>query len=236
MTHLPNILLAGDVHAACTRLPENLLADRYRVRNVDDIPATIAVLRTPHPDLVLADMNGETLVLLDRVRGGEEAANGVDPDVPIIVIASTDDELNRVRLLDRGADDVLDSPVSYPELRARVAALLRRAHTRTKRRALRVEAMRADLTSREVKVGDHVLALTPIEFSLIATLARDPARVFTRGELMREIWGFRTHTRSRTLDTHAARLRHKLAQAGAPGLVQNVRGVGLRFTDLPDAA
>ncbi len=135
-------------------------------------------------------------------------------------------------MFERGGDDVLSKPFSYPELRGRIRALLRRAHERPPARVSRAGALSVNHLAREVQVGEQRVELAAKEFALLQTLIAEPTRVFTREELLRGIWGHATFGHTRTLDSHAFRLRKKLAAAG-PGrrLVISVWGVGYRLMD-----
>src|SRR5579885_3488539 len=128
------------------------------------------------------------------------------PDCPVIVLGGSDPAA-RVRALSR-ADDCLPRPFVYEELLARIHALLRRCPPRVER-------------------------LSAKEFALLLKLASDPERVYTREQLLRDVWGFRTYVATRTLESHASRLRRKLDAAGLAGWVVNVWGVGYKLRDLP---
>ena len=157
-----------------------------------------------------------------------------DRDVPVIVLGSPHaDAIDRVRAFDRGCDDFVARPFVYDELLARIRAVLRRTGAI---QTDRVEAgsIAVDLATRGVTVGARPVALAAKEYDLLVHLARDPRRVFTKDQLLRDVWGFRSHARTRTLDSHASRLRRKLAAAGAAPCVINVWGVGYRL--LADAA
>ena len=213
-----------------TFLAEQLEADGYEILLADSRRHALALLASHRPHLVLADLNGQTLGLLDAVRGGEGLAGEIDPNTPLIVLTARADELTRVRVFDRGGDDVVAKPFSYPELRGRIRALLRRAHQPPPRRVSRVGALTVDHLTREVRVGEQPVSLAAEEYELLKALIAEPTRVFTREELLRGIWGHATFGRTRTLDSHAFRLRQKLA-AAEPGraLVINVWGVGYRL-------
>ena len=124
------ILVAEEHDATREFLAANLAADGYRVLVAPDRAKALALLSTAHPDLVVVDVNGQTLELLDAVRSGDGIAGQVDPDVPLIVLSRDADRLQRIRVLDRGGDDVVRKPFAYPELRARIAAVLRRSEIR----------------------------------------------------------------------------------------------------------
>jgi DNA-binding response OmpR family regulator len=226
------ILLAEEHDATRVFLADNLMADGYRVLIAPDRAKALALLSTAHPDLVVVDVNGQTLELLDAIRSGDGIAGQVDPDVPLIVLSRDADRLQRIRVLERGGDDVVRKPFAYPELRARIAALLRRSEIR-RGAVLHAGPVVIDVRSREVRVSGRPVELSDKEYRLLVTLAGEPTRVFTREELLRGVWGMQTFGRTRTLDSHASRLRRKLRGDGDEKLVVNVWGVGLRLIDGP---
>ena len=226
----PTVLLVEEDEVARSFLAENLEADRYRVRTADSREKALAILSVQRPDVIVVDVNGKTLDLIDAIRTGDGLAGRVDPDTPLIVLTSRVDQLHRIRVLDRGGDDVLAKPYSYPELRARLAALLRRARASHTPRLLCVGELKIDLAARTVEMRGNRVELPAKEYELLRTLARDPTRVFTREELLRDVWGH-AHGRTRTLDSHACRLRRRLAEAGGDAVLQTVWGVGYRLTD-----
>lgn len=230
------ILLAEEDDSTRAFLHENLSADGYRVLVAPDRAKALALLSTATPDLVVLDINGQTLELLDTVRAGEEIAGLADPDTPMIVLSGDADRLQRIRLLERGGDDVISKPFSYSELRARIVAVLRRSEiTRRGRCILRAGPIVIDARSREVRVAGRSAQLSAKEYELLVTLASEPTRVFTHAELLRDVWGFQTAGRTRTLDSHAWRLRCKLCDGTDHKLVVNVWGVGYRLLDPPAA-
>ena len=224
------ILLVEEDKATRAFLQDNLSADGYRVRAADDLAKAIALLSVERPQLIVVDVNGHTLELVDVVRSGQRLT--VDPDTPIIVLSQRPDDVHRIRVLDRGGDDIISKPFSYPELRARVAAVLRRAECRRHRRQLRFGPLTIDLAARQVRLGEEPIELAAKEYELLVALASDPHRVFTREELLRTVWGYRTP--SRTVDSHACRLRQRLS-AHPQRLVINVWGIGYRFCDPLDS-
>jgi DNA-binding response OmpR family regulator len=231
-----SILLAEEDAATRAFLTDNLSADGYRVLVADDKPAALQLLEHSRPDLMVCDVNGDTLGLLDGVRRSHGLAGQIAPDTPLIVLTADADALARVRYLERGGDDVVTKPFSYPELRARIRALLHRAYERPAPNRMRVGALQIDRASRQVHVGDAAVELSKLEFALLVHLSGEPTRVWTKEELLREVWGFRSMGRTRTLDSHACRLRNKLADAGGR-YVDNVWGVGYRLVSVdPDAA
>ncbi|MDQ3850778.1 MAG: response regulator transcription factor [Actinomycetota bacterium] len=229
------ILVVEDDDVTRTFLADNLAADGYDPLVADCAADGLRLLERKFPDLALVDLalpDASGFELLRRVRSADGVASRIDPDLPLIVVTGRTSELDRVRGFERGADDYVCKPFSYPELRGRIAALLRRADRRPARGRLRVGELEIDPPSREVRLGGHRLALSQKEFALLRTLAAEPTRVFTKDELLRTIWGFRAIGSSRTLDSHACRLRQKLGRHGDRYVV-NVWGVGYRLVDGP---
>jgi DNA-binding response OmpR family regulator len=143
-------------------------------------------------------------------------------------------ETDRVRGFARGADDYVPKPFHYPELAARIAAVLRRSRGRRERGVIKLGDLRIDPASRDVRMQGRKVELSAKEFALLHALAADPLRVFTKEELLRDVWGFQLMGSTRTLDSHASRVRRKLAPvAGGRRWIVNVWGVGYRLTD-PD--
>lgn len=232
----PQTILVVDEDEICRAyLADNLAADGYQVLSAGTRDHALALLASRPAHLVLADINGHTLGLLDAIRGAGGLRDGIDPSVPLFVLTARADQLARVRALERGADDVLAKPFSYSELHARVRAVLRRCYERP-RRVIHAGGLVVDCTARRAWVGEVEVELSPKEFELLATLAAEPERVYTKEELLRAVWGLGTWARTRTLDSHAFRLRQKLKDAGAGEVVVNVWGVGLRLSSAPVGA
>ena len=177
---------------------------------------------------VLAEPNGARpdLVLLGDTAALDEWRRR---DVPVIVIGRQDaDAVDRVRAFERGCDDFVVRPFVYDELLARIRAVLRRASP-PEHEVVEAGSIRIDRATRRVAVAGASVALPGKEYELLVKLATDPSRVFTKEELLREVWGFRSLGRTRTLDSHASRLRRKLQAAGDGPFVLNVWGVGYRL-------
>jgi DNA-binding response OmpR family regulator len=155
-------------------------------------------------------------------------------NVPIVMLTARGDEADRVAGLELGADDYVVKPFSPRELVARVRALLRRsdAATDTGPEVLRVADVEVDVPRMRVSVGGRPVDVTPTEFELLATLARQPGRVFTRGQLLDAIHGVSIESYERAIDAHVKNLRRKIEPGpGRPRYLLTVRGVGYRFTD-----
>jgi DNA-binding response OmpR family regulator len=224
------ILVVEDDDPVRTFLADNLTADGHDVLLAATMRDAVRQLEYGSPDLALVDLglpDGSGLDLISRVRGADGLATRLDAGLPIVVLTGRGAELDRVRGFERGADDFVAKPFSYAELRLRLAAVLRRARPRARSGRLRVGELEIDPLSREVRLADRRILLSAKEFALLAALAADPTRVYTKEELLRDVWGFRSMGRTRTLDSHACRLRRKLG----PSFVVNVWGVGYRLVD-----
>jgi DNA-binding response OmpR family regulator len=169
------------------------------------------------------------LDLCQRLRRGEPGRSW-DRNVPVILLAPSSDPGERVRALDRGADDVMGRPFAYEELLARIRALLRRSMTSTAE-VLVAGDLVVDRSTRRVSVRNTLVCLSAKEFELLAWLAAEPHRVFTKEELLREVWGYRALGRTRTLESHASRVRKKLCVGAEDRFVVNVWGVGYRLLE-----
>ncbi|CAA9472381.1 MAG: hypothetical protein AVDCRST_MAG38-1394 [uncultured Solirubrobacteraceae bacterium] len=239
MTDSPtSVLIVEDDQPIASFLADNLTADGYDVLLAGGIRDAIRLLEYKKPDVVLLDVDlpdGSGLEVLRRTRESDGVASRLDPGTPFLVVSGHAGELERVRCFERGADDFLPKPFSYPELRLRVQAVLRRTQRRQALGALRVGTLELDPVTREVRVGGVLVELAQKEFALLRALATEPTRVFTKEELLRDVWGFRSMGTTRTLDSHACRLRQKLAVAGER-FVLNVWGVGYRLVDAVPAA
>jgi DNA-binding response OmpR family regulator len=175
-----HLLLAEEDEHARTFLADNLTADGYQVDVVEDRDQAVARLRTTAPDLIVVDVNGTTLALLDWLRSADSALCAAATDTPVIVLTSRSEEVHWVRLLERGGDDVIVKPFSYPELRARIAAVLRRTMPRQPRPVLSAGPVRINVRNRRVTVDERPVELSAVEYRLLCHLAGEPTRVLTK--------------------------------------------------------
>jgi DNA-binding response OmpR family regulator len=181
-------------------------------------------------DLSLPDASG--LDVLREIRASEGATGHYDPNLAVIVLSGRGTDADRLRGFLCGADDYVVKPFAVAEIVARIRAVLRRRNDH-REGPLRVGEIFVDTARREVRVGDRVVTLANKEFALLRTLATEPTRVFTKQELLRDVWGFRSMGRTRTLDSHASRLRRKLDPESGRYVV-NCWGVGYRLIDGPE--
>jgi DNA-binding response OmpR family regulator len=229
----PTLLLVEDDPVVRTFLADNLTADGFTVLLADTLRDGMRVLEYSGPDLAIVDValpDGTGLDLIAAVRGADRVGTRLDPSLPLIVLSGRCEELDRVRSFEKGCDDFVAKPFSYGELRRRIEALLRRTRDRRRHGLLRAGELEVDPVAREVRLRGERVRVSAKEFALLLALVAEPTRVFTKEELLRDVWGYRSMGTTRTLDSHACRLRHKLGARG-DRFVVNVWGVGYRLID-----
>jgi two-component system alkaline phosphatase synthesis response regulator PhoP len=188
----------------------------------------LAQARTKRPALVVLDLGLPDRDGLDVTRELRRLS-----DVPIVMLTARGDESDRIVGLELGADDYVVKPFSPKEVVARVRAVLRRSEGKV----ASVETVRAldvviDVPRRRVLVGDRQVELTATEFALLETIAREPGRVFTRGQLLDAVHGVSFESYERAIDAHVKNLRRKIEPTpGSPRYIETVHGVGYRFAD-----
>ena len=183
--------------------------------------------RTEHPDLVVLDLGLPQLDGLDVTRRLRR-----DADVPIIMLTARDDETDKLIGLELGADDYVTKPFSPRELVARVRAVLRRRDRAGADDVLRVGELTLDVPRMRLEVAGRVVELTATEFTLIAAMARQPGRVFTRAQLLDALHGVAFESYERAIDAHIKNLRRKIeVTPHDPRYLLTVYGVGYRLAD-----
>ncbi|HET7170140.1 MAG TPA: response regulator transcription factor [Gaiellales bacterium] len=226
------VLVVDDESLILEFLAENLREDDFTVLTASNGAEAMDALAVSRPDVilldvVLPDMSGYDVCR--RVRQADAVNDPWDPDLPIIMLSAKAEHTDRVRGLNRGADDYVTKPFHYPELLARIGAVLKRVSRARDAHELKYGELAVNMLSREVTIAGMRVEVSAKEFALLATLAADPERVFTKGELLQMVWDFRAPGRTRTLDSHASRLRQKLVRHSDAGWIANVWGVGYRL-------
>jgi DNA-binding response OmpR family regulator len=229
---IASVVVCEDDSVTLELLCDHLVADRFGALPAPSASDALRLCRYKQPDLMLLDLalpDAAGLDVLREIREADGIASRFNPKLPVIVLTGRGTDADRVRGLDFGADDYLVKPFHYPELRARIGAVLRRG-AQHREGPCRVGEIVVDPALRKAWVGPQEVQLSNKEFSLLRTLASDPKRVFSKQELLEEIWGYRTPARTRTLDSHASRLRRKLDPERGRYVV-NCWGVGYRLVD-----
>jgi DNA-binding response OmpR family regulator len=229
---IASLVVCEDDDVTLDLLCEHLAADRFGVMPAPSAADALRLCRYHHPDLLLLDLSlpdASGLDVLREIREADGIDTRFDPRLPVIVLTGRSGETEKVRGLDAGADDYLTKPFIYSELRARIGAVLRR-RIHPQDGPSRVGDLVIDPLRRRVTVGDREIVLAKKEFALLRILASDPTRVFTKEQLLDSVWAYRGPSKTRTLDSHASRLRRKLDPEHGRFVV-NCWGIGYRLVD-----
>ncbi|MGE0066346.1 MAG: response regulator transcription factor [Solirubrobacterales bacterium] len=229
---IASVVVCEDDAVTLDLLCDHLAADRFGVMPAPSASDALRLCRYNHPDLLLLDLSlpdASGLDVLREIREADGVESRFDPRLPVIILTGRGADVDRVRGLDAGADDYVTKPFLMPELRARIGAVLRRRSS-LREGPSRVGDLVVDPVRRRVTVGNRPVALAKKEFTLLRVLATDPTRVFTKEDLLRDVWGYKSPGKTRTLDSHASRLRRKLDPEHGRYVV-NCWGIGYRLLD-----
>ena len=217
------ILVVDDDTALSEMIGIMLTAEGYEPSYCADGASAVNVFHDSDPDLVLLDL------MLPGVDGVEICRHiREESDVPVIMLTARTDTQDVVSGLEAGADDYVTKPFKSKELLARVSTRLRRTNPGAAEH-VRAGDLDIDVAGHQVKRGESVISLTPLEFELLVTLARSPWKVFTREELLSQVWGYQHPADTRLVNVHVQRLRAKIEKdPERPSIVVTVRGVGYR--------
>jgi len=200
----------------------------FAVLTATDGPSALRAARTRKPDVLVLDLGLPGMDGLDVARELRRESS-----IPIVMLTARDDEVDSILGLEMGADDYVTKPFSPRELVARIRAILRRVDRQTEP-GDRIEAggVSIELSRMKVEAGGRVVELTPTEFQLLVTMARQPGRIFTRAQLLDAVHGLAFESYERAIDAHIKNLRRKLEEdPSRPRYVLTVYGVGYRFAE-----
>ncbi len=225
---MKTILIVEDERKIAQLVRDYLENAGYEVHTADDGPEALALFRSAKPDLIVLDLGLPGLDGLDVTRSVRKGSN-----VPIVILTARGEESDKLVGLELGADDYLVKPFSPKELVARVRAVLRRAeNTPQPRELIRAADVELDVPRMRVAAAGREVELTPTEFHLLAALARQPGRLFTRAQLLDAVHGVAFEAYERAIDAHIKNIRRKLEpDPRAPRYVLTVYGVGYKFSD-----
>ena len=229
---IASLVVCEDDAVTLDLLCEHLAADRFGVMPAPSASDALRLCRYNHPDLLLLDLSlpdASGLDVLREIREADGIDSRFDPRLPVIVLTGRSADTDKVRGLDSGADDYLTKPFQYGELRARIGAVLRR-RLHPQDGPSRVGDLIIDPVRRKVLVGEREVPLSKKEFALLRMLASDPTRVFAKEELLDAVWAYKGNQKTRTLDSHASRLRRKLDPEEGRFVI-NCWGIGYRLID-----
>lgn len=227
------ILIVDDEKDIVDLVAYNFEKEGYEVLKAYDGEGALRVVRSKKPDLIVLDL------MLPGIQGLEVCKeirrNAGTAGIPVIMLTARGEELDKVIGLEVGADDYITKPFSVKELVARVKAVLRRADARKIPGAAEIfefKGLRIDLASYEVTVDGKKVSLSRTEFNLLRFLASNPGRVYSREQILDNVWGDESFVEPRTVDVHVRRLRAQIERdENNPHYIVTVRGVGYKFAD-----
>ncbi len=222
------VLIVDDERAIREMVCLALSSEGYQCLEASDAHKAEAVLREQAPDMILLDwmMPGVSGVDFARsLRRKDETRH-----IPIIMLTAKAEEEDMIRGLDSGADDYLTKPFSTRELIARIKALLRRTEGHAESTSLQAGSLQLDMAAHRVSCQGNVVDLGPTEFKLLKFFMENPERVYSREQVLNNVWGDNVYVEERTVDVHIRRLRKALEPFGHDQWVQTVRGAGYRFS------
>jgi len=229
----PGILIVDDEKDIVDLVAYNVEKEGYKVFKAYDGEGALRAARSEKPDLIVLDLmlpGIQGLEVCKRIRRNPETAG-----IPIIMLTARGEEFDKVVGLESGADDYITKPFSVKELLARVKAVLRRADARQaseKAEIFEFKGLCIDLKSYEVTVGGKNVSLSRTEFNLLRFLSRNPGRVYSREQILDQVWRDESFVEPRTVDVHVRRLRAQIEpDESSPIYIVTVRGVGYKFMD-----
>ncbi|CAG9001696.1 MAG: Phosphate regulon transcriptional regulatory protein PhoB [Candidatus Celerinatantimonas neptuna] len=200
----------------------------YEPLEAGDIEQAQQLLAEPYPELVLLDWmlpGGSGISLLKSMK-----RNDATRQIPVIMLTARGEEEDKVQGLESGADDYLTKPFAPKELMARVKAVIRRVSPTALDDVIEVQGLHLDPVSHRVMANNAPLDMGPTEFNLLHFFMTHPERVYSREQLLNNVWGTNVYVEDRTVDVHIRRLRKAIALHGYDKLIQTVRGSGYRFS------
>ena len=224
-----NVLVVEDEPSIREMLRFALERADFRVAEAGDAQAARLKMAETRPDLILMDwmLPGVSGVELAReLKGGE-----MTRDIPIIMVTARTEEEDKIRGLNIGCDDYVSKPFSFPELVARIRAVLRRTLPGGEQEKLAVAGLEVDAASQRVTAKGAPVHLGPTEYRLLHFFVSHPERVYTREQVLDRVWGQNVYVEERTVDVHIRRLRKALEPFGYDQMIQTVRGTGYRFSE-----
>ena len=200
----------------------------YETIEAEDYADGLAKVREPYPELIVLDWmmpGGSGIQFIKQLKQDE-----VTRQIPVVMLTARGEEEDKVRGLEAGADDYITKPFSPKELTARLHAVMRRVSPTSVDEVIEVQGLKLDPVSHRVSAEEKALDMGPTEFKLLHFFMTHPERVYSREQLLNNVWGTNVYVEDRTVDVHIRRLRKAIEETGHDRLIQTVRGAGYRFS------
>lgn len=200
----------------------------FTTESAEDYQSALALIKEPYPELILLDWmlpGGSGIQLIKHLKQNE-----LTRQIPVIMLTARAEEEDKIKGLDVGADDYITKPFSPKELASRLNAVLRRVAPTAVDDVIEVQGLKLDPVSHRVSANHLQLELGPTEFKLLHFFMTHPERVYSREQLLNNVWGTNVYVEDRTVDVHIRRLRKAVSGEGHDQLIQTVRGAGYRFS------
>ncbi|HHQ4451632.1 TPA: phosphate regulon transcriptional regulator PhoB [Aeromonas veronii] len=200
----------------------------YETIEAEDYADGLAKVREPYPELIVLDWmmpGGSGIQFIKQLKQDE-----VMRQIPVVMLTARGEEEDKVRGLEAGADDYITKPFSPKELTARLHAVMRRVSPTSVDEVIEVQGLKLDPVSHRVSAEEKALDMGPTEFKLLHFFMTHPERVYSREQLLNNVWGTNVYVEDRTVDVHIRRLRKAIEETGHDRLIQTVRGAGYRFS------
>ena len=200
----------------------------YETVEAEDYAVGLAKVREPYPELIVLDWmmpGGSGIQFIKQLKQDE-----VIRQIPVVMLIARGEEEDKVRGLEAGADDYITKPFSPKELTARLHAVMRRVSPTSVDEVIEVQGLKLDPVSHRVSAEEKALDMGPTEFKLLHFFMTHPERVYSREQLLNNVWGTNVYVEDRTVDVHIRRLRKAIEETGHDRLIQTVRGAGYRFS------
>ena len=200
----------------------------YETVEAEDYADGLAKVREPYPELIVLDWmmpGGSGIQFIKQLKQDE-----LTRQIPVVMLTARGEEEDKVRGLEAGADDYITKPFSPKELTARLHAVMRRVSPTSVDEVIEVQGLKLDPVSHRVSAEEKALDMGPTEFKLLHFFMTHPERVYSREQLLNNVWGTNVYVEDRTVDVHIRRLRKAIEETGHDRLIQTVRGAGYRFS------
>lgn len=223
-----NILVVEDEVAIRDMLCLMLEQKGFSPTAAADYQQAVNLLKEPYPELILLDWmlpGGSGIQFIKQLKQNE-----LTRQIPVIMLTARAEEEDKIRGLDVGADDYMTKPFSIKELTSRLNAVLRRVTPMAADELVEVQGLKLDPITHRVSAHEQALDLGPTEFRLLHFFMTHPERVYSREQLLNNVWGTNVYVEDRTVDVHIRRLRKAISLGGHDQMIQTVRGAGYRFS------